>query len=244
MNLFEAILGSPHPQKVQQHQHNILNVRHVGHAELLFNRLGESYTGMLYKNSLFEPRENTNNAEWIGQDPAGLSVSFTYDYTTIYWKECSLKHMEVEAKHKVDTDMRAVLQQEKQRVLQEINKYERREEMAKANPIPKWDAQFPGVWPPENLALDEDELDAYISELEGQLDDCADDDVYREEAVDFLTSCRSTWVAGWKLGGTNDQYNITAARCFAFTSHWYITVAWRFALLCSALAPRSYTKAG
>lgn len=114
--------------------------------------------------------------------------------------------------------MRAVLQQEKQRVLQEINEYERREEMAKAIPIPKWDAQFPGVWPLEDLALDEDELGSYISELEGQLDDGADPDVFREEAVDFLTSCRSTWVAGWKLGGTNDQYNITPARCFASAS--------------------------
>lgn len=211
----------PHPQKVQQHQHNILNVRHVGPAELLFNLLGESYTGILYKNNLFEPPESTNNAEGFGQYPAGLSVWSTYDYTTTYWQDaakCSLKHMEVEAKHKVDTDMRAVLQQEKQRVLQEINEYERREEMAKAIPIPKWDAQFPGVWPLEDLALDEDELGSYISELEGQLDDGADPDVFREEAVDFLTSCRSTWVAGWKLGGTNDQYNITPARCFASAS--------------------------
>lgn len=105
-NPFEAILGLLYPQKFQLHQyviHCCVDVRHVGLAELLFNRLGEGYIG---------------DAGGFGQSPAGFSVSSPDDCTTAYWEDAaksSLKQMEVEAIQKVEKDRRTAMEQEKQR---------------------------------------------------------------------------------------------------------------------------------
>ncbi|RMY71952.1 hypothetical protein D0863_04836 [Hortaea werneckii] len=128
------------------------------------------------------------DAGGFGQYPAGLGVSSTYDYATIYWEDAaerSLKHMAVGATHKVEKDRRAAIKQEKQRLVQEIDEYEMRMAMALVNPIAKLDEQFPGDLSPEVLALHEDGLDSYIAEIEGRLDDRTDGDANLEGAVDF-----------------------------------------------------------
>ncbi|KAI6841617.1 hypothetical protein KC332_g1481 [Hortaea werneckii] len=150
-NPFEAILGLLYPQKFQLHQyviHCCVDVRHVGLAELLFNRLGEGYIG---------------DAGGFGQSPAGFSVSSPDDCTTAYWEDAAKS-----------SDL-----------LQENGEYERRKAVALAKPVHNLVEQFQGVVPPEDLALDDNGLIAYIAETERRLDGRTDDVVYLEEAADF-----------------------------------------------------------